>query len=80
MLEIGNIREHKERILAGLRKKNASDDQIDLVDKIIIEDDVRKSIQTHLDNTLSKINRLSDEIGTLFKSGRADHPTPQYTS
>ncbi len=71
MLEIGNIREHKERILAGLRKKNASDDQIDLVDKIIIEDDVRKSIQTHLDNTLSKINRLSDEIGTLFKSGRA---------
>ena len=64
MLEIGNIREHKERILAGLRKKNASDDQIDLVDKIIIEDDVKKCIQTHLDNTLTKINTISYEIDT----------------
>lgn len=71
MLEIGNIRENKERILAGLRKKNASSEQIDLVDKIISEDDKRKSIQTQLDNMLSKTNKLSDEIGTLFKSGKA---------
>ena len=71
MLEIGNIREHKERILAGLHKKNASNEQIVLVDKIIAEDDNRKNIQTQLDNLLSKTNKLSDEIGILFKSGKA---------
>jgi seryl-tRNA synthetase len=71
MLEIGNIREHKERILAGLHKKNASNEQIALVDKIIAEDDNRKNIQTQLDNLLSKTNKLSDEIGILFKTGKA---------
>jgi len=71
MLEIGNIREEKERIISGLKKKNASQEQIELVDKIISEDDKRKAIQTNLDNILSKTNKLSDEIGTLFKTGKA---------
>ena len=71
MLEIGNIREDQERILAGLRKKNASQDQLGLIQKIISEDNSRKSVQTQLDNTLSQINKLSDEIGLFFKTGRA---------
>jgi len=71
MLEIGNIKEDKERIIYGLKKKNASQEQIELVDKIISEDDKRKLIQTNLDNILSKTNKLSDEIGILFKSGQA---------
>lgn len=71
MLEIGNIRENKERILAGLIKKNVSSDQIELVEKIISTDDERKNIQTKLDNILAKINKTSDEIGSLFKSGKA---------
>ena len=75
MLEIGNIKEDKERIISGLKKKNASQEQIDLVDKIISEDDKRKVIQTNLDNILSKTNKLSDEIGILFKSGQASKAT-----
>lgn len=71
MLEIGIIREEKERVLAGLRKKNVSDEQLNLIDKIISEDDKRKSAQTKMDLLLSKTNKLSDEIGNLFKSGRA---------
>ncbi|MBL0101759.1 MAG: serine--tRNA ligase [Saprospiraceae bacterium] len=71
MLEIGIIREEKERVLAGLRKKNVSDEQLNLIDKIISEDDKRKSAQTKMDLLLSKTNKLSDEIGDLFKSGRA---------
>lgn len=71
MLEIGNIREEKDRIVAGLKKKNASQDQIDLLEKIIFDDDRRKSVQTQLDNMLSQINKLSDEIGILFKTGKA---------
>jgi len=70
MLEITNIREDKDRIIAGLEKKNAGPDQIALVDKIITEDDKRKATQTNLDNILSKSNKLSAEIGILFKSGK----------
>jgi seryl-tRNA synthetase len=71
MLEIANIREEKDRIIYGLKKKNVSQEQIDLVDKIISNDDNRKAIQTNLDNILSKTNKISDEIGILFKSGKA---------
>ena len=69
MLEIGIFREEKERLIAGLKKKNVKEDQLLLIDKILEADDARKSIQTQLDNLLSQSNKLADEIGTLFKSG-----------
>ena len=72
MLEIGVIRENRDGVLTGLSKKNVSPDQLELIDKIILEDDKRKSTQTSLDNLLSKINKISDEIGSLFKSGKID--------
>ncbi len=72
MLEIGVIRENRDGVLTGLSKKNVSPDQLELIDKIILEDDKRKSTQTSLDNLLSKINKISDEIGSLFKSGKSD--------
>lgn len=72
MLEIGVIRENREGVLAGLKKKNVSPDQLELIDKIIVEDDNRKSTQTSLDNLLSKINKISEEIGGLYKTGKTD--------
>lgn len=72
MLEIGVIRENREGVLAGLKKKNVSQDQLELIDKIIVEDDNRKSTQTSLDNLLSKINKISEEIGGLYKTGKTD--------
>lgn len=72
MLEIGVIREEKEKVIAGLKKKNVSDEQLVLIDKIILEDDRRKSTQTSLDILLAKANKLSDEIGQLFKTGKAN--------
>ncbi len=72
MLEIGVIRENREGVLAGLKKKNVSPDQLELIDKIIVEDDNRKSTQTSLDNLLSKINKISEEIGCLYKTGKTD--------
>jgi seryl-tRNA synthetase len=71
MLEIQILREDKNRVLAGLQKKRVSGAQTALVDEIIAADDARKATQTSLDNLLSHVNRLSDEIGTLFKSGKA---------
>ena len=72
MLEISVIRENREGVLAGLKKKNVSPDQLELIDKIILEDDNRKSTQTSLDNLLSKINKISEEIGGLYKTGKTD--------
>ena len=72
MLEISVIRENREGVLAGLKKKNVSPDQLELIDKIIVEDDNRKSTQTSLDNILSKINKISEEIGGLYKTGKTD--------
>lgn len=72
MLEISVIRENREGVLAGLNKKNVSPDQLELIDKIIVEDDNRKSTQTSLDNLLSKINKISEEIGGLYKTGKTD--------
>lgn len=71
MLEIQILREDKNRVTAGLQKKRVSGAQTALVAEIIAADDVRKATQTSLDNLLSHANRLSDEIGTLFKSGKA---------
>lgn len=71
MLEIGIIRDQKDRVINGLKKKNAGPEMLEMPDRIIARDDERKSTQTNLDNLLSQINKLSDEIGGLFKSGKA---------
>jgi len=70
MIEISIIREEKERLIAGLKKKNVSDQQLASIENIVAEDDKRKATQTNLDNLLFKINTISDEIGGLFKSGK----------
>jgi len=69
MLEIGIIRDEKVRVLAGLKKKNVSNEHIELLETIINKDDFRKSLQTKLDDVLSQINKLSGNIGALNKSG-----------
>lgn len=71
MLEIGILRDQREKVIAGLKKKHVSSEQLALVDAIVRTDDLRKATQTALDNALSQTNKLADEIGQLFKSGRA---------
>ena len=72
MLEIGILRDEKERVLAGLKKRGYTDEKLEIIDQIIELDDKRKSAQTALDNLLSDRNSLSAEIGGLFKAGQAD--------
>ncbi|MBK9737536.1 MAG: serine--tRNA ligase [Saprospiraceae bacterium] len=71
MIEIGVIRDEKERLIAGLRKKKVAEEQIAMIDLIVSEDDKRKSTQTTLDGLLSRSNKLSDDIGRLFQQGKA---------
>ncbi|MDX1378244.1 MAG: hypothetical protein R3307_05300, partial [Anaerolineales bacterium] len=72
MLEVNVIRSGKERVLAGLKKRNWSDEALAVVDEIVALDDRRKALQTDSDALLAEHNRLSKEIGGLFKEGRRD--------
>jgi len=70
MLEISTIRFEKERVLEGLNKRFLPEAQIGLIETILLLDDERKKSQTEGDIVLSEINKLSKEIGDLFKSGK----------
>jgi seryl-tRNA synthetase len=70
MIEISLFRNERDRVIEGLKKRNLSDEQLLIVDEIIKYDDNRKSTQTKLDDLLSQINKMSDEVGSLFKSGK----------
>lgn len=70
MLLVANIRDNKDRVLAGLAKRNK--DFSAQIDEIIALDEVRRKTQNDLDNNLAEANKLSREIGDLFKAGKKD--------
>lgn len=70
MLLVSYIKENKENILKGLEKRNFK--QPEILDQIIDLDEKRKVSQQEMDQTLSEINNLSKEIGSLFKAGKAE--------
>jgi len=72
MLTLKRIREEKDQIIAAYGKRNLSEEKLSLLDQIITLDDQRKAVQTSADEILSKINKLSKEIGQLFKDGKAE--------
>lgn len=69
MLQLQAIREQKDEIIIALKKRNV--DATPLLENVISLDDKRRDVQTKLDNTLAESNKLSKEIGMLFKSGKA---------
>ena len=68
MLQINFIREHKDRVIKGLKTRNFADEDLAIVDKVIAIDETRRSTQTELDNSLAESNKISKEIGNLFCS------------
>ena len=67
MLQVSNIRAHKEGYIQALKKRNINAEEI--FEEILTLDESRRSTQTQLDDTLAESNQLSKEIGMLFKSG-----------
>lgn len=70
MLQVNFLRENKERVTAGLHKRNFK--QIELVDEAISTDDERKKLQFELDQNLTEMNKISKEIGILMKEGKKE--------
>lgn len=69
MLQLQTIRKNKESIITALKKRNI--DAAPMIAAVIELDEKRRSIQTELDGILAESNKLSKEIGQLFKSGKA---------
>ena len=70
MLQVPYIRNHKEEVITKLAVKNF--DAKDFIDEIIALDEKRRKTQAELDDTLAESNKLSKEIGMLYKSGKVE--------
>ena len=72
MLTTNFIRSNIELVKEGLKKRNFSDDNLSVLQQIIDLDDQRKSQQTKLDEQLAEINKMSGQIGQLYKEGKRE--------
>jgi len=70
MLQVAYIKEHKEEVIQKLAIKNF--DAKDIIDELISLDEKRRKTQAEHDDTLAESNKLSKEIGMLYKSGNVD--------
>ncbi len=68
MLTISYIREKSNEVIERLKVKNF--DAKDIVEKIISLDNERRNILTTLEQKQAEMNKLSKEIGMLFKQGK----------
>lgn len=68
MLEIGRIRNEKEAIIEGLKKRNI--DATSTLDQLIEKDASWRAAKTELESIAAELNKLAKEIGQLFKEGK----------
>jgi seryl-tRNA synthetase len=71
MLQVSNIQKEYDKHLSGLRKRGIQDAEKILQEVLSIEEK-RKSIQKNLDELLHESNKISKDIGVLFKQGKKD--------
>ena len=70
MLQVAYIREHKEEVIQKLAVKNF--DAKDIIEELISLDEKRRKTQAEHDDRLAESNKLSKDIGMLYKSGNID--------
>ena len=68
MLQVNEIKNNRERVVKGLQKRGVASIE-KTIDEVIALDEERKKLQAKLDSSLADANKLSKEIGILFKSG-----------
>lgn len=70
MLQLKVIRDDKNRIVNGLRKRGWSAQQTKVINSILETDDRRRSTQKELDDLLAENKILSKQIGQLMGQGK----------
>ncbi len=74
MLQVHFIRENKTTVLEGLAKRNFENASA-IIEQVLTADENRRATQVELDNILAESNKLSKEIGSLYKTGQAQKAT-----
>ena len=70
MLQVSLIKDHFEAYVNALQKRNI--DAKPILEKVLDLDESRKNTQASMDEKLAESNKLSKEIGILFKSGEKE--------
>lgn len=70
MLPIQLFRQEKDRVIAGLQKKNFK--ELELVDKVIELDERRRQLQVESDALAATVNSASKSIGQLMAQGKKE--------
>ncbi len=70
MLRTTFIRANRDLVIERMKKRNLN--ATEMIDNIIALDDKRKSTQHELDESLAQSNRISKQIGQLFKQGKKE--------
>lgn len=70
MLELSYLRNNTEQAVKGLAKRKIDAHQ--KIEDILRLDEQRRQNQNDLDETLAESNRISKEIGILFKEGKVE--------
>ncbi|PRX52590.1 serine--tRNA ligase [Salegentibacter salegens] len=67
MLQVNHIRENKQEFIDALKKRNFEAESI--LEEVLQLDEKRRATQVKLDDILAESNRLSKQIGMMFKNG-----------
>src|SRR5690625_7382916 len=70
MLVVSAIKKKKEKNKKRLKKRKFN--KLHIIDEVINVDELSRKTQFELDNLLAESNKLSKEIGELFKQGKAE--------
>lgn len=72
MLQINRIIEDTEGVKEGLRKRMWTDKDLVIIDRIIAQNNLRKEVQQELEHLQSESNKVSKQIGNLYREGKRD--------
>ena len=75
MLEIQHIRNEKEAIIEGLRKRNL--DVTPIIQSILSRDQQWRETKTELETISAELNKISKTVGELFQRENRQRPTKQ---
>ena len=70
MLQVNYIRENSEDIISKMKVRNA--DFQETIHKILEVDEKKRFVQKEMDDALMESNRMSKDIGNLFKQGKVE--------
>lgn len=70
MLQVKHILENKDQVIEGLKKRNLDAEK--LVNEIISLDEVRRSNIAKVEDLRAEGNKMSKDIGGLFKAGKVE--------